>query len=60
MEFYNESMNFTLQTRFKKANCTVLHIRIADSAEADFTTSFERMCVFIGKYWDIFCLVAEQ
>lgn len=35
---------------FKKANCTVLHIRIADSAEADFTTSFERMCVFIGSY----------
>ncbi|XP_016394599.1 serine/threonine/tyrosine-interacting-like protein 1 isoform X2 [Sinocyclocheilus rhinocerous] len=32
---------------FQKANCTVLHIRMADSAEADLITSFERMCVFI-------------
>ncbi|XP_058644867.1 serine/threonine/tyrosine-interacting-like protein 1 isoform X2 [Onychostoma macrolepis] len=32
---------------FKKANCTVLHIRTADSAEADLITSFEKMCVFI-------------
>uniref|UniRef100_A0A672NCU7 Serine/threonine/tyrosine-interacting-like protein 1 n=1 Tax=Sinocyclocheilus grahami TaxID=75366 RepID=A0A672NCU7_SINGR len=35
---------------FKKANCTVLHIRIADSAEADLIASFERMCVFIGSH----------
>ncbi|XP_050977856.1 serine/threonine/tyrosine-interacting-like protein 1 [Labeo rohita] len=35
---------------FKKANCTVLHIRIPDSAEADLITSFERMCVFIGSH----------
>uniref|UniRef100_A0A671RZ52 Serine/threonine/tyrosine-interacting-like protein 1 n=1 Tax=Sinocyclocheilus anshuiensis TaxID=1608454 RepID=A0A671RZ52_9TELE len=32
------------------ANCTVLHIRIADSAEADLIASFERMCVFIGSH----------
>lgn len=38
-----------LQTRFKKANCTVLHFRIADSVEADLFVSFERMCGFIGK-----------
>ncbi|XP_016412152.1 serine/threonine/tyrosine-interacting-like protein 1 [Sinocyclocheilus rhinocerous] len=35
---------------FKKANCTVLHILIADSAEADLIVSFERMCVFIGSH----------
>ncbi|KAL1266428.1 hypothetical protein QQF64_002103 [Cirrhinus molitorella] len=35
---------------FKKANCTVLHIRIPDSAEADLITSFERMCAFIGSH----------
>lgn len=52
-------MNLTLQTRFKKANCTVLHIRIPDSAEADLITSFERMCVFIGKYWKI-CIFQSQ
>ncbi|XP_068079875.1 serine/threonine/tyrosine-interacting-like protein 1 isoform X1 [Danio rerio] len=35
---------------FKKANCTVLHIRVADSAEADLVTSFERICVFINSH----------
>ncbi|XP_059400950.1 serine/threonine/tyrosine-interacting-like protein 1 [Carassius carassius] len=35
---------------FKKANCTVLHIRIADSSEADLIASFERMCIFIGSH----------
>ncbi|XP_048037599.1 serine/threonine/tyrosine-interacting-like protein 1 isoform X1 [Megalobrama amblycephala] len=35
---------------FKKANCTVLHVRIADSPEANLATSFERMCVFIGSH----------
>lgn len=35
---------------FKKANCTVLHIRVADSAEADLVTSFERICVFISSH----------
>ncbi|XP_067289067.1 serine/threonine/tyrosine-interacting-like protein 1 [Pseudorasbora parva] len=35
---------------FKKAKCSVLHIRTADSAQADFTASFERLCVFIGSH----------
>ncbi|XP_051972586.1 serine/threonine/tyrosine-interacting-like protein 1 [Xyrauchen texanus] len=35
---------------FKKAKCTVLHIRIADSEKADLLTSFERLCVFIDSH----------
>ncbi|XP_056592997.1 serine/threonine/tyrosine-interacting-like protein 1 [Triplophysa dalaica] len=35
---------------FKKANCTVLHFRIADSVEADLFLSFERMCGFIDSH----------
>ncbi|TRY94343.1 hypothetical protein DNTS_026340 [Danionella cerebrum] len=35
---------------FKKANCTVLHIRTADSSEADLITSFENICAFISLH----------
>ncbi|XP_048838912.1 serine/threonine/tyrosine-interacting-like protein 1 isoform X1 [Brienomyrus brachyistius] len=35
---------------FETCHCRVLHIPVADSAEANLIGSFERVCIFIGSY----------